>query len=199
MKQFVAVLAVMLISGVAAAQHRDTPAPLINIGLRAGINCYTINNKSDIEKDPIFGFHFGWINHIHLNKSFAVQPGIVYSTQGTTYMANNEKINYHLNYFNVPVLFQYMFDNGIRLQAGPQGGFLFDAKAKTSDSEQNRRGDIKHFELALSMGAGYAFPRSGLGIDIRYNHGLTYINRYGKMDSTNRGFQLGLFYIYNNK
>lgn len=199
MNRFVALIAAMLISGVAAAQHRDTPAPHINIGLRAGMNRYTINNFSVIENDPIFGFHFGWIGHIYINKSFAVQPGVVYSTQGTTYMLNNEKINYHLNYINVPVLFQFMFDNGIRLQAGPQGGFLFDAKSKTGDSEKNSRGEVKHFELAFSIGAGYGFPRSGLGIDIRYIHGITYIDRGGNLDSTNRGFQLGLFYIYNNK
>jgi hypothetical protein len=50
-------------------------------------------------------------------------------------------------------------------------------------------------DLALSFGASYVFPATGWGIDARYNLGLSNINKNGTVNSTNRGFQLGIFYI----
>ncbi len=85
-----------------------------------------------------------------------------------------------------------MFDNGFRLQAGPQVGFLIRADNKN---------DYKPIDFGLSAGASYVFPPTGFGVDARYNFGLTNINKNGAVNSTNRGFQFGIFYIfkYNNK
>jgi hypothetical protein len=130
---------------------------------------------------------------------FAVQPEIVYSTQGAKYKLNNETTNFNLSYINVPVLFQYMFENGLRLQAGPQLGVLVAAKSKTGSTTIDNKENIKPIDLALSLGAGYIIPSIGLGIDVRYNLGLNNINDIGEVKSTNRGLQLGLFYIFGQK
>ena len=80
-----------------------------------------------------------------------------------------------------------MFDNGFRLQAGPQLGFLVSAENKN---------DLNPIELGISYGASYVVPSTGFGIDLRYNIGLTNINKSGDLKSTNRGLQLGVFYIF---
>jgi hypothetical protein len=64
----------------------------------------------------------------------------------------------------------------------------------TVDNKEN----LKPIDIALSIGAGYIFPPTGLGIDVRYNHGLSNINDTGDVTSTNRGLQVGLFYIFSH-
>lgn len=199
MKFLVTLLTALMITGVAVAQHGDSPAGHVSLGIKGGLNYYNINNNNDFKYDNKLGYHLGLLGHIHLNQSFALQPEIVYSTQGAKYKLNNETTNFNLSYINVPVLFQYMFDNGLRLQAGPQLGVLVAAKSKTGSVTVDNKENMKPIDLALSLGAGYIHPPSGVGIDVRYNLGLNNINDIGEVESTNRGLQLGLFYIFGHK
>jgi hypothetical protein len=199
MKLVFTLLTAFLITGVALAQHGNTPPGFINLGIKGGLNLYNIHNDNDVKYDSKIGYHFGLLGHIHLSDYFALQPEIVYSTQGAKYKLNNESTNFNLSYINVPVLFQYMFDNGLRLQAGPQLGLLLAAKSKTGSTTIDNKENLKPIDLALSIGAGYIFPPVGLGIDVRYNLGLNDINETGDVKSTNRGLQLGLFYIFGHK
>jgi len=109
--------------------------------------------------------------------------------------------NYILDYINVPFLLQYMFDNGFRLQAGPQVGFLVSAKSKNNNDIINIKDNYKPIDFGVSIGASYVVPSTGFGIDARYNLGLSNINKESSVNSTNRGLQLGIFYIfgYNSK
>jgi hypothetical protein len=199
MKLLFTLLTAILIASTAVAQHGNTPTGHVSIGIKGGVNLYNIHNDNNIKYDSKVGYNFGLLGHIHLNKSFAIQPELVYSAQGAKYMANNTTTNYNLSYINMPVLVQYMFDNGLRLQAGPQVGLLIAAKSKTGSTTIDTKEDFKPIDFALSIGAGYIFPPIGLGIDVRYNHGLSNINDIGDVTSTNRGLQLGLFYIFSNK
>ena len=198
MKHLFAFLTAILIMSVAVAQHGNTPTGHVSIGIKGGVNLYNIHNDNSIKYDPKVGYNIGLLGHIHLNKSFAIQPELVYSAQGAKYTANNATTNYNLSYINLPVLFQYMFDNGLRLQAGPQVGLLIAAKSKTGSTTSDIKENLKPIDLALSIGAGYIFPPTGLGIDVRYNLGLSNINDIGDVTSTNRGMQLGLFYIFSH-
>jgi hypothetical protein len=197
MKFLFGFLTAILISGIASAQHANSPAGHVNFGIKGGMNLYDIHNDDNTNYDLKTGYHFGFLGHIHFNKQFAIQPEIVYSNQGAKYSSTN----YILDYLNVPVLFQYMFDNGFRLQAGPQAGFVIRAKSKIGNDITDNRDAYKTIDFGVSIGASYVFPPTGFGIDARYNLGFTNINKSNTVHSTNRGFQFGLFYIfgYNNK
>lgn len=198
MKLLFALLTAILITSAAVAQHGNTPKGHLSLGIKGGLNLYNINNDNDLEYDYKVGYHFGLLGHIHINRYFAVQPEVVYSLQGAKYKVNDVTTDLNLSYINVPVLLQYMFDNGLRLQAGPQLGLLIAAKSKAGNTTTDYKENLKPIDLALSIGAGYIFPPVGLGIDLRYNHGLTNINDSGDVTSTNRGLQLGLFYIFSH-
>lgn len=198
MKLIFTLLTALMISGAVVAQHGNVPAGHISLGIKGGVNFYNIQNDNDIKYDSKIGYHVGLLGHIHVSKSFGVQPEIVYSTQGAKYKVGSETTDFNLSYINVPILFQYMFDNGIRLQAGPQVGILLAAKSKNGSTTIDNKENVKPIDLALSIGAGYIYPPVGLGIDVRYNHGLNNINETGDVKSTNRGFQLGLFYIFSH-
>lgn len=85
-----------------------------------------------------------------------------------------------------------MFGNGLRLQTGPQMGFLTAAQYKGAGEEATIKSSLKDTEFSWSFGASY-LSRIGLGIDARYNLGLTDISKTSA-DIKNRVWQAGLFY-----
>lgn len=188
----IAIIAALMATTSVQAQHT-------NVGIKGGLNLYNVNNESSENGEAKAGFHLGLIGHIHLNERFAFQPEVVFSTQGSKRKELGQEVKLNLNYINVPLLLQYMFDNGFRLQAGPQLGLLVSAKNEVNKSEINQKDDYKNIELGASFGMGYVNPNSNFGIDARYNLGLTDINENSAGVSSNRGFQLGLFYLFNHK
>lgn len=183
MKFLLSLITAILITGVAGAQNINSPKGIINLGIKGGINMYNVHNDNNVNYDQVTGYYFGLLGHIHLNRPWAIQPELVYSKQGTEY----GDVKYNMDYVNIPVLLQYMFDNGFRLQAGPQLGILVDADNKS---------ELEPIDLGVGFGVSYIVPSTGFGLDARYNLGLSNINKDDAVKSTNRGFQLGVFYIF---
>ncbi len=185
-------VAAILMTGRASAQH-------VNIGVKAGANFYNVNTDGGAEYDTKTGFHAGLLGHVHLAPQLALQPEVVYSSQGANYIIGGVKTKLNLDYINVPVLFQYMFDNGFRLQAGPQVGFLVNAKSETAGVDTDVKDAYNTIDFGLGAGAGYVHVPSGFGVDLRYNLGLSNINENDAVKSNNRGFQAGVFYLFKHK
>ena len=182
-------LAAILISFTSSAQHA-------NLGVKGGVNVYNIQNDNGSKYDAKLGLHLGLLGHIHLDKEWALQPELVYSGQGAKYNISNSETKVNLDYINFPVLLQYMFDNGFRLQAGPQVGFLINAKAETNQNKIDVKDNYKGIDFGIGLGGGYINTNSGFGIDARYNVGLSDITEGNSVKSMNRGFQLGVFYQF---
>lgn len=170
----------------------------MNIGIKGGLNLYSVVNENS-DGEPITGYHIGLIGHFHLNDDFALQPELVFSTQGAEVINNGVKSQLNLDYINVPILLQYMFDNGFRFYVGPQLGFLVNAKSFANNTETDRMDDFNSVEVGAGLGLSYINPNSNFGIDARYNLGLTNINVNDSEESYNRGLQVGLFYLFNHK
>lgn len=179
----------MFLAGVMQAQH-------VNIGIKAGLNLYNIKYNNDVKYDTKAGLHAGLLGHIHITKSFAVQPEILFSAQGAKYTTAGVTTKLNLNYLNVPILLQYMFDNGFRFEAGPQVGFLLTAKADNGTTKTDIKSDLKPLDVGLAVGLGYIHVPSGFGVDARYNLGVSNINDNSSVKANNRGFQLGVFYQF---
>lgn len=196
MKFLVGLIAALLITSITSAQRGNTPEGQMSFGLKGGLNVYTINNQDNTGYDSRVGVHIGVLGHIHVRAHLAIQPEAVYSSEGATYTNDiGDTYYYHLDYINFPILFQYMFYNGFRLQAGPQFGILVDATSRIYNNSSDLN-DTKAFDTALSLGASYLIPSTGLGFDVRYNIGLSNINKFSGQISTNRGLQLGLFLMF---
>jgi len=185
-----AFLAFLFISSAVQAQH-------VNMGVKGGLNVYNIGGDNSSGNNARIGFNFGILGHIHHGDHFAMQPELVYSLQGTSYRAGGNDVDLNLNYVNIPILFQYMFDNGFRLEAGPQIGVLTSAKRVINENSAEVNSDYKGADISLALGMSYVNPPTGFGFDIRYNYGLTDINKNNSVSSYNKGLQLGVFYIFN--
>lgn len=174
----------IIIANVTFAQHAE-------FGLKAGVNFANLRSNEVNIGDSKTGIHLGGLAHIHLRKPFALQPELVYSGQGAEYNNGTET---QLQYLNMPVLVQYMFGEGFRLQTGPQLGLLVGAQNENGNTESNVKDNFKKGDFSWSFGAGY-LSSTGLGVDARYNLGINNINK-NTPDISNRVWQVGLFYQF---
>lgn len=168
------------------------------LGLKAGLNVSNLSNSNGRDMGSKLGPNAGLLAHIPMGRSFAIQPEIMYSDQGAKYTISNGEHKLRLQYINIPLQFQYLFNNGFRLQTGPQVGFLAGVKDKVRDVETGifTSEDFKTVDFSWSAGVGY-LSTSGLGVDARYNFGLSNINDAGPNVLRNNVFQVGLFYMLN--
>ena len=167
-----------------------------HFGLKAGLNASTLKQKNQDNYDYKPGLHVGGLAHIHVTRQVAVQPEIIYSNQGGK--LENSEVKHHVNYIAVPVIGQYMFGDGFRLQAGPQVGFLVGAKRQ--DQDDNKFNIKENYEAVdFSLAAGLSFvSTSGLGADFRWLFGLTNINDVPpRTPLKNNLGQIGIFYLFN--
>jgi hypothetical protein len=165
-------------------------------GIKAGLNVSDLHSSATNSLDPRASVFIGGLAHIHLSKYFAIQPELNYSCQGATQNTGEGDVIWRLNYVTVPVLLQYMFDNGFRLQTGPQLGLLASAKEKEGGTITDIKNNYTTGDFSWSFGGGY-LTSIGLGVDLRYNVGINNINNTGTADKLqNRVFQAGLFYQF---
>ena len=165
----------------------------INFGLKGGLNLATLDNNQNNNIQNRIGFHGGLFANIPVSSQIAIQPEVVYSSQGAKYDVGNEDLSLALNYVNIPLMLQAMVGRGFYAQAGPQFGILTGVADKINDTEIGAVtiDDFKKTDVALGFGLGYK-GLSGFGIDARYNLGLTNINNSGTANIKNNVLQIGL-------
>jgi hypothetical protein len=189
MKKIIMIAVSVAASGIVFGQS-------VKLGIKGGVNfatfhsAYAADNLTDY--NGITSFNAGGLAHIHVAPHFAVQPELYYSRQGAEYGA----VKTDLGYLNLPVLAQYMVGNGFRLQTGPQVGFLLSAKYKTGEIENDIKDNYHSAEFAWAFGASYQFPGTGVGVDARYNLGITDANDEVNRRVKNRVVSVGLFYQF---
>jgi hypothetical protein len=168
----------------------------VQFGIKGGVNVTDI--KDDLAPgatDSRVAFHVGALAHIHLSKMFAIQPEASFSSEGAEYrLAGFDGIT-KTNYINVPVLLQFQ-TSGFRLQTGPQLGILVSSEFEADNSTAQNEIDItNNVNFSWSFGAGF-LTKSGLGIDARYNLGLSNMYESGTAEAKSRVWQFGLFYQF---
>ena len=166
-------------------------------GVKAGLNISNID--WDINTDSRLGLHGGLFAHIHLAPQWALQPELLYSAEGAKKdFGNGEEATYVNDYVNIPLMLQYMFNNGFRIEAGPQLGILTRAKIKDEDDNEEENDEaFKSTNVGLGFGLNY-LSQTGFGIGGRYNLGLNKINEENFIDAKGRAFQISLFYMFDN-
>lgn len=177
----------------------NSEAQQAHFGIKGGVNVSSFHYDNGGNKlAPKVGFNAGLLAHIHASKIWAIQPELLYSSEGgnETLIGGNAKAKTNLGYLNVPVLLQYMAGNGFRIEGGPQIGFLLSAKSKVNNSSTDIKNNYQSTSFSIPIGIGY-ITRSNLGVDARYVFGLSNISsiKNGTVIQSNV-FQLGLFYQF---
>lgn len=170
----------------------------IQFGVKAAYNLANLTiSPSQPGASSKSDFSAGILASIPLLASCSLQPEIMYSGQGTSFSDSfaTGKLNY--GYLNVPVLFKYQSSSGLFAETGPQVGFLLSAKESSGGESVDFKSSTQSTDFAWVFGIGYKLPL-GLGIDARYNLGLTNISKGSSVDGTvkNSVFQFGAFFMF---
>ena len=193
-KSIILLIAIAAFSGVKAQ---------VQLGIKAGLNISSLSLSNDAlgngeSKSSLTAFNGGLFASLPIAESLSVQPEINYSGQGTNINEQGNKGSLNYDYLNVPVLFKYSHESGLFAETGPQAGFLLSAKVKSEGTSFDIKDEVQSFDFSWALGVGYKLQDLGLGIDVRYNLGLTNTikNPSDGSSAKNGVFQIDLFYMF---
>jgi hypothetical protein len=174
----------------------------VQLGVKAGLNISSLSLSNVLgngdSKSSLTSFNGGLFVSLPIAESLSVQPEINYSAQGTNLDLEGDKGSLNYDYLNVPVLVKYSHESGLFAETGPQAGFLLSAKQKIDGSSYDAKNNVQSFDFSWALGIGYKLKELGLGIDVRYNLGLTNTIKapYNGSSAKNGVFQVDLFYMF---
>jgi hypothetical protein len=170
----------ILVTAFMFALSFTAQAQLLQIGVKAGLN-YANFNDTSIQTDAITSYHAGLVAEIKLLDKFAIQPELLYSTQGASYDNAGEEFRKELGYIAIPVLAKIYLSKSFSLELGPQASFLLSEKNEFDVNNANT------FDFALAGGLGFKITKN-IFIDGRYILGLTEVS--SNADAKNSVLQL---------
>ena len=154
-------------------------AQSVKLGIKAGLNyanqtgtAITVNSKN-YQTEAISSYHAGLVAEINLFEGLALQPELLYSTQGATYKGISGTIGDITNkvgYLAIPVMIKIGLSKSISLELGPQASFLLSGK------DQFVVKDPSTFDFAVAGGLGLKVTKS-IFLQARYGLGLTEISK----------------------
>jgi opacity protein-like surface antigen len=158
------VLAVLLILGISTSQ-----AQLVQFGVKGGLNYanYTSGDVASFNINAITSYHLGAVMEVRVFENFAIQPELLYSSQGSELDGFGDQIKNELGYLSLPVLAKfYLTSNELSLELGPQASVLVSERNNVNSEDSNT------FDFAIAGGLSYKITK-GLFVSARYAAGLT--------------------------
>lgn len=161
-----------MLTAVAVMAFAFSNAQETKFGVKAGLNL--TNLTGDVQDaSSLVGFQIGGFAEIKLTDKFAIQPELLFSTQGaknkfTDFEEGTYEYDTKLNYLNIPVLAKYYITEAFSVEAGPQIGVLLSAKEDGEDAKDY----YKSVDFGFNVGAGYNFTEN-LSVGLRYTIGLS--------------------------
>ena len=169
------------------ALSANVEAQSVRLGIKGGINYANQNgtditvNSSNYDSEAITSYHAGLVAEIKLSDGFAIQPELLYSTQGANYKNGVNEFKNELGYLSIPVVAKIYLSNSLSLELGPQASFLL------SERDNVNFKDSETFEFAAVGGLGLNITKN-LFIQARYGLGLTEASK--NADIKNSTFQV---------
>ncbi|MES2573566.1 MAG: porin family protein [Bacteroidota bacterium] len=179
----------IILSAVAVLAFGFANAQDVKFGAKAALN--VSNLDGDIDGSSLIGFQVGGFAEIKFSEKFAIQPELVYSTQGAKTEAFGPEVDIKLAYINIPVLAKYYVAKSFSVEAGPQVGFLLSADVDGEDVK-----DIfSSTDFGIAAGLGYDFTEN-LSAGVRYYLGLSNALDVSGADSKNSVLAVSVGYKF---
>ncbi len=146
----------------------NVQAQLLQIGVKAGLN-YANFTGTSVQTDAITSYHAGLVTEVKLLEKFAIQPELLYTTQGATYNTVLGDVKNELGYIAIPVLAKIYLSKSFSLELGPQASFLLNEKNNFDVADPNT------FEFAVDAGLSFKITKN-IFVQGRYVLGLTEVS-----------------------
>lgn len=171
----------------------------LSFGIKAGANYSNFTNAS-FETEGLTGYHGGLIVNLRLTGKLSIQEEFLYSTQGAKVKSGFSVTDndLKLSYMSVPIMLKYHSNIGLYGEIGGQANMLIEDAKNTGYKDFADK-----IDAGAVVGFGYQFklgPVKGLGIGVRYYHGLTDVGKFTasdiQPDFKNSVAQGSIFYIF---
>jgi len=168
--------------------------PSFQFGIKGGTNLSKLTTDNTLSSDNRSGYYAGvWARIGAAGIHF--QPELYVAGKNTT-LQNDAGFENKVRFtsVDVPLLIGTKIGAagiGLRFNTGPVVSFILDDKQSFGDATGNVfRGDFKNQAIAWQFGTGFDFGK--LGLDLRYETGLSKIGKSGYDDTRLNLFTLGL-------
>ena len=164
----------LLFTTVALLALTSVQSQEFRLGAKAGLNVASLGGDSYGvgSLGSRTSFHIGGLAEIPLMGKFALQPELLFSSEGSNWTFTGLDDNLKLDYIRVPVLAKFYIIEGLSAEAGPVFGVLVNAK---NDDGDDIKENFKTFDAAFGIGASYRLDM-GVFFSLRYNKGLLNVN-----------------------
>lgn len=173
--------------------------PSFQLGIKGGANLSKLSTENTFSSDNKAGYYAGLWARIGA-AGIHFQPELYLSGKNTTLVSTVDPVGakneVKFTSLDVPLLIGTKIGAagvGLRLNTGPVVSFLLDDKQKFGDAAGAVfKGEFKNQSVAWQFGAGLDI--GSLGVDLRYETGISKVGRQGYDDSRINLFTLGLAY-----
>lgn len=177
-------LTVVLTVGAIVSSNAQSDSKLVQIGAKGGVNFATVAGDGFDSPDSRTSFNAGLVAEVPYSERFSLQAEVFYSGQGFEVEDINlgdlnidtNKVEYQLDYIQVPLLAKFYLIEGLNIYAGPQIGFKVNEKIDYESGDvavdDTMFPEAQDFDFSGTVGAGYKFD-NGFFIDARYNYGFS--------------------------
>lgn len=174
--------------------------PKFTLGLKTGVNLATLKGNVGDEENRL-GYQVGAFARVG-GAGFYLQPEAYIGSKGGefgsirqdgTVYEGDAKVNFTT--LDIPVLIgnKFGFEKlNFRIMAGPVVSFLLDKEAKKNYSVATNFSDYKDQTIGLQTGAGVDL--GNLSVDLRYEKGLSNIDKSGQYDQKQNLWHFSLGY-----
>ena len=165
---------------------------VVKFGPKAGVNLSNLSGGDADGLDMKVGFHIGAFAEIFFTDQFAVQPELLYSTQGAKGEILGGDFEAKYDFINIPIMAKYYFTEGLAIEAGPYVGFLMKAEDELSGGPASFSGDVKDERKSIDFGLGFGASYSldnGFFAGARYSLGLS---KLGEENDSSEPISVGL-------
>lgn len=176
----------------------------LEFGLEGGFN---YSNISELDANKrLSSFNLGFYFDFRLKNQWNIYTGVLVKAKLGDDRLSADDLNFlgitpydaegsysqKINYFIVPALLKYNFENRMYLEFGPQFGLMYKSWVEFNSEQDNRdiktkdfnKDKINRLDAGLTLGTGYKLmPDTGMTLGLKYYYGLT--NVYKGVDGTN--------------
>lgn len=163
----------------------------VKFGAKAGVNFASLSGDDVDNIDGRTSFHVGGVANISISEKFAIQPELVYSSQGFTMSESGIDVTGKLDYINLPILADFSIADGFSIQAGPQIGFNITDKMEAEGQSESL--DAESIDLGAAFGVQYKME-TGLFFQARYALGFSDVVE--NTDAKNNVISLSVGYFF---
>ena len=171
-------------------------------GVKGGLNMSNLYTDDADDENVLFGFNAGVYATLPVSDFVAIQPELLFTTRGSKLEYNNAlaqgNVKLKLNYIELPLLVRVNITKNFNIHAGGYASYLVSAKS-TGDGDfefedQYDTDDFNKFDAGIAAGVGLDF--NPISVGLRYNYGLTTIEKDGDDSSDLKNSNLSLYLSY---